>query len=289
MAPRAQWKGYLKLSLVSCPILLYPAASASERISFRQINRNTGNRLKQQLVDCDTGEVVARHEKGRGYEIGPGAFLLVEDGELEAIQVESTRTIAIDSFVPRAQIDQRYLDSPYYIVPDGQVGADAFAVIREAMRGKAVVALGRVVLSRREHVVTLEPFESGILATTLRYPYEIRNAAEYFEDIPDVPVPADMLQLAEHILDSRTAGFDPTKFEDQYHAAVIELLKRKQAGLPMASEPLALPPARVINLMDALRKSIAAEERKEPQTFRRPAAAAAKAARTGTARHRKAG
>jgi DNA end-binding protein Ku len=200
MAPRPNWKGYLKLSLVSCPIALYPAASASERISFRQINRKTGNRLRQQLVDAETGEPVDREDRARGYEIGKNEFILVEDEELEAIQIESTHTIEIDTFVPNAQIDKRYHDWPYYIAPTDTVGQEAFAVIREAMRGKEMVALGRVVVAKREHVIALEPWENGLLGTTLRYPYEVRKAADYFEGIKDVNIPSEMLKLAEHIL-----------------------------------------------------------------------------------------
>src|SRR6476659_701035 len=156
MAPRAYWKGYLKLSLVSCPIALYPASSSSERVSFNRINKKTGNRLKQQLVDSETGETVEREDIGRGYEVGKNQFLLVEDEEIDKIKIESTHTIEIDNFVPRAEIDDRYLDSPYYIAPTDKVGQEAFSVIRDAMRDKGMVALGRVVLSRREHVMMLE-------------------------------------------------------------------------------------------------------------------------------------
>jgi DNA end-binding protein Ku len=264
MAPRPNWKGYLKLSLVSCPILLYPAVSSSERVAFRQVNRTTGNRLKQQLVDAETGEVVDSENKGRGYEIGRNQFVLVEDEELDNIQIESTRTIEIDSFMPRASIDERYLDAPYYIIPDGRVGVDAFAVIREAMRGKGMAALGRVVLARREHPIILEPFKKGVLAMTLRYPYEVRNDADYFEDIPDVQLSEEMLEVAEHIVGKKSAEFDPSKFEDRYQSALVELLKQKQAGLPQKSEAPAVTPPRVINLMDALRASIGAETGKKP-------------------------
>src|SRR5215831_13423761 len=185
MAPRAYWKGYLKLSLVSCPVALYPASSSSERVSFNRINSKTGNRLKQQMVDAESGEVVDKEAIGRGYEIGKGQYIIVEDDELEKIKIESTHTIEIDSFVPRDEIDDRYMGSPYYLAPTDQVGQEAFSVIRDVMREKKMVGLGRVVLTRREHVVMLEPYEKGLLATTLRYPYEIRGDADYFEDIPD--------------------------------------------------------------------------------------------------------
>jgi len=186
MAPRANWKGFLRLSLVSCPIALYPASSLREKVSFNRINRKTGNRLKQQNVDSETGEVVSREDMARGYEVGKGQYLVVEDEEFEAIQIESTRTIDIDQFVPRSEIDERYIDSPYYIVPDGQVGQDAFAVIRDTIGKMNMVALGRVVLTRREHVIALEPRDRGLLGLTLRYPYEVRDQAEYFEDIPEL-------------------------------------------------------------------------------------------------------
>ena len=188
MAPRANWKGYLRLSLVSCPIALYPASSLSEKVSFNRINRKTGNRLKQQNVDSETGEEVPREDIARGYEVGKGQYLIVEDDELEAVQVESTRTIEIDQFVPRNEIDDRYIDSPYYIAPDGQVGQDAFAVIRDTIGKMNMVALGRVVLTRREHVIALEPRGRGLLGMTLRYPYEVRDEQPYFEDIPELRI-----------------------------------------------------------------------------------------------------
>src|SRR5438105_3402892 len=228
MAPRAYWKGYLKLSLVSCPIALYPASSSSERVSFNRINRKTGNRLKQQLMDSESGEPVEREDIARGYEYAKGQYLIVEDDELEKIRIESTHTIDIDSFVPRAEVDDRYLDSPYYIAPTDKVGQEAFTVIRDAMREKQMVGLARVVLSRREHVAMLEPFDKGLLATTLRYPYEIRDHAEYFEDIPDLKLPAEMKKLAAHIVETKAAHFEPKSFEDHYEKALVELLRQKQ-------------------------------------------------------------
>lgn len=258
MAPRPNWKGYLKLSLVSCPVAVYPATSASERVSFRQINKKTGHRLKQQLVDAETGEPVESEDKGRGYEVGKNQFVMVEDEELEAIEVESTRTIEIDKFVPRGQIDVRYLDAPYYIVPNDNVGQEAFAVIREAMRGKEMVAVARVVMSKRERPIMLEAFGKGLRAMTLRYPYEVRDEGAYFDDIPDMRVPAEMLKLAEHILDSKAADFDPSTFEDRYETALVEMLRKKQAGLPVDTAAPQPRPANVVSLMDALKKSIAA-------------------------------
>lgn len=263
MAPRAYWKGYLKLSLVSCPIALYPAASSAEKVSFNRINKKTGHRLRQQLVDSDTGDLVDREDIGRGYEVAKGEYILIEDEELDKIRIESTHTIDIKAFVPKAEIDNRYLDSPYYISPTDKVGQEAFTVIRDTIRDKKMVALGSVVLSRREHMVMMEAFDKGLLATSLRYPYEVREAKGYFDEIPELKLPAEMKDLAAHIVDSMTTHFDPTQFEDHYENALVELLRAKQSGriVPPKEEPA---PQRVINLMDALRASIGAETKKKP-------------------------
>jgi DNA end-binding protein Ku len=267
MAPRAYWKGYLKLSLVSCPIALNPAASSSERVSFRQINKKTGNRLRQQLIDDETREPVDAADKGKGYEVAKNEFMLIDDEELEALEIESNHTIEIDSFVPAAQIDKRFYDNPYYIVPNDKVGQEAFAVIRDAMKGKGMVALGRVVMSKRERVIALEPHGKGLLGTTLRYPYEVRKAEEYFEEIPDIKVPGEMLKLAEHILETKSGDFDPSQFKDHYEEALVEFLRKKQAHIPVkrSKEEFAAP-RNVINLMDALRRSVHAERQAPEQS-----------------------
>jgi DNA end-binding protein Ku len=262
---RPYWKGYLKLALVSCPIALYTAASSSERVSFRQINKKTGNRLRQQLVDEVTREPVESEDKGRGYEYAKGAYIEIDDDEIDAIAVESNHTIEIDSFVPRAQIDERYLDSPYYIIPNDQVGQEAFAVIRDAMRGKAMVALARVVLAKRERVIMLQPWDKGLMGTTLRYPYELRDAKDYFDDLPNVKVAPDMLRLAEHILKTKEADFDPAEFVDHYEEAVLDMLKKKQAGVATPKGKAVEHSPNVISLMDALKKSLAADKGARPQ------------------------
>ena len=273
MAPRANWKGYLRLSLVSCPIALYPASSLSEKVSFNRLNRKTGNRLKQQNVDSETGVVVPREDTARGYEVAKGQYLIVEDQELDAVHIESTRTIEIDQFVPKSEIDERYIDSPYYLAPDGKVGQDAFAVIRETIAKLNMVALGRVVLTRREHVIALEPKGRGLLGLTLRYPYEVRDEASYFEDIPELDLPKEMLDLATHIVNTKSGHFEPSQFQDRYENALIDLLKKKEAGETIEpSREVAAP--RVVNLMDALRASIDAEKKKAPAPSteaRRPA------------------
>jgi len=353
MVPRAHWRGFLKLSLVSCPIALYPALAAKERVSFRQVNRETGNRLRQQLVDSVTGEPVPSSNKGRGYEVGENQFLLLQEDELEAAEqearlrpystaprvaasqitepqqhgnavasarssgdaavnslptqkeeplathtespppasisrdighptpaptpIENNRTIELDRFVPRSQVDVRYLDTPYYVVPRDEVGQEAFAVIRDAMRGKDVVGLGRVVLARRERPIILEPMGDGIRGTTLRYSHEIRHAADYFSDIPNLTLPDELLRIAEHIVETKTSDFDPMLLEDRYRTVLIEKLKKKQAEVPRKLVVTKPSTENVISLMDVLKRSLAAElpmprAASKAATYRRAAA-----------------
>src|SRR5437667_5689200 len=257
VAPRAYWKGYLKLSLVSCPVALFPASSEREKISFHQINKKTGNRIKYRKVDAETEDEVDSSDIIKGYEVGKGQYIEIEPEELEAIAIESKRTIEIDEFVPKKEIDELFLNSPYYLVPDGEVGQQAFAVIREAIRKEGMVALGRVVFTSREHVIALEPRGKGLLGITLRYPYEVRKEDEYFDDIADEKIPKDMLELASHIVETKAGHFEPEKFEDQYEDALKELIRKKQSGQPI-ERPERREPAKVINLMDALRRSVEA-------------------------------
>ena len=233
MAPRAYWKGYLKLSLVSCPIALFPATSEREKISFHQINKNTGHRIKYQKVDADTGDEVEADDIIKGYEVGKGQYIELQPEELEAVAIESKCAIEIDKFVPRKEIDEIFFNSPYYIVPDGEVGAQAFAVIREAIKKEGMVALGKVVFTLREHITALEARGKGLMGVTLRYPHEVRKENGYFDDIPDERIAKDTLDLAGHIVDSKAGHFDPQEFEDQYESALKDLLKQKQAGKPI--------------------------------------------------------
>jgi DNA end-binding protein Ku len=259
MAPRANWKGFLRLSLVTCPIALFPATSESEKISFNQINRNTGSRIRYLKVDAETGQEVSNEDIVKGYQVVKDRYLEVTKDELENIALESTRTIEIDEFVPRSEIDDLYLVRPYYIVPDGKVGHDAFAVIRETIRTLDKVALGRVVLTNREHVIALEARDKGLMGMLLRYPYEVRNEAEYFDDIQDVKITKDMLDLAKHIVEQKSGHFEPDKFEDHYEKALQDLLEKKQKGVKI--EPARkVRPDNVVNLMDALRASIKGEK-----------------------------
>ena len=288
MPPRAYWKGYLKLSLVSCPIALYPATTSVEKIRFHMINTETGNRLKQQMIDSETGDIVEGDQKGRGYELSKGKSVAINKDELDAIQVESTHTIDIDSFVPAAEIDKRYLDNPYYLTPSGKEGADAFAVIRDAMKDKDRVALARIVLSNREHIIAIEPLGKGLLGTTLRYPYELRDEDDYFDNIKSPRISKDMIELASHILDSKASHFDPSKFKDEYENALKAMVKRKAAGKPMKAPERAEKRDNVVSLMDALRGSLKGKAPAKRRTRARPSRPAKKAARS-TARHRKAG
>ena len=261
MAPRAYWKGYLKLSLVSCPIALFPATSEREKISFHQLHKQTGNRINYKKVDAETGSEVGADDIIKGYEIGKGEYIELEPEELEAIALESKRVIDIDEFVPKADIDELYLNNPYYIVPDGEVGQQAFAVIREAIRKEGMVALGKVVFTSREHIIALEARGKGLMGLTLRYPYEVRDEKDYFDDIEDEKVPKDMLELASHIVDTKRGEFDPSKFEDRYEDALKELLKKKQQGEKI-ERPKETRPPKVVNLMEALRQSVSGERRK---------------------------
>jgi DNA end-binding protein Ku len=258
MAPRANWKGFLRLSLVTCPVALYPATSDSEKISFNQINRNTGHRIKYAKVDAETGEEVANEDIVKGYKVDTHTFIEVTKEELEEVALESTRTIEIDEFVERDEIDPRYLIRPYYLRPDGKVGHDAFAVIRETIREMNKVAIGRVVLTNREHIIALEPLDKGLMGTLLRYPYEVRSEEEYFGEIQDVKVTKDMLDLAKHIVNQKAGRFEPDKFEDQYETALVDLINQKRAGKPIT--PKERPAGgNVINLMEALRRSVGGE------------------------------
>jgi DNA end-binding protein Ku len=255
MAPRANWKGFLRLSLVTCPIALYPATSDSEKISFNQINRNTGHRIKYSRVDADTGEEVASEDIMKGFKVDTDTYVEVTKEELENVALESTRTIDIDEFVQRDEIDPRYIIRPYYLRPDGKVGHDAFAVIRETIREMNKVAIGRVVLTNREHIIALEALDKGLMGTLLRYPYEVRSEAEYFDDIQDVKVTKDMLDLAKHIVNQKAGRFEPEKFEDQYEAALVDLINKKRAGQPVTKKDRPAG-SNVVDLMEALRRSV---------------------------------
>jgi len=287
VAPRAYWKGYLKLSLVSCPIALFPATSEREKISFHQVNKETGHRIRYKKVDAETGDEVDNADIVKGYEIAKGEYIEVEPDELEAVAIESKHVIDIDEFVPRNEIDELYLRDPYYIVPDGEVGQQAFAVIREAIRKEGMVALGKVVFTSREHIIALEARGKGMLGMTLRYPYEVRDEREYFETVEDEKIPKDMIDLAVHIVGTKTGHFKPQQFKDEYEDALKDLLRRKQKGEKI-ERPKERAPSNVINLMDALRQSLKAGGSSARRSASRPSARAAKKPARAHARHKKA-
>jgi DNA end-binding protein Ku len=267
MAPRPNWKGYLKLSLVSCPVALFPATTTSERVSFRTLNRDTGNRVRRQYIDEQSGDPVEPSDQVKGYEVAKGEYVTMEDDELKAVQLESNHTIDIERFVPRAEIDELYLDTPYYLTPTDRVGEEAFAVIRQAMQSEKKVGLARVVLFRRERIVMLEPRDKGIVATSLHYANEVHAANAYFDEIPNLDLPKEMVELAKHIIDKMSGKFQPEQFEDRYEMALIELIRSKQKGTPIKPQP-SHRQTNVINLMDALRRSVegtgASASKKQP-------------------------
>jgi DNA end-binding protein Ku len=264
MAPRAYWKGYLRVSLVSCPIQLFPAISDREKVRFHLINKKTGHRIKYCKVDAETGKQVDPQDIVMGYEAGRGQYVALTEDELKTIEIEGTHTIEIDQFVPRNEIDDLYLSRPYYITPAEEIGRQAYVVIREAIRKEGMVALGRVVLTTREHVMAIEPRGKGLVGVTLRYPYEIRNEREYFGDLAEERVPREMLELARKILAMKAGHFHPEQFEDHYERALRALIKRKQRG-ERIDKPKERPSAEVIDLMKAFRQS-AAGGRRTPLT-----------------------
>ncbi len=293
MAPRAYWKGYLKLSLVSCPIALFPATSEREKISFHQLNKETGNRIRYKKIDAETGDEVENADIVKGYEIAKGEYIELDPEELDAVAIESKHAIEIDEFVPRSEIDELYMRDPYFIVPDGEVGQQAFAVIREAIRKEGMVALGKIVFTSREHIIALEARGKGMVGVTLRYPYEVRNQDEYFDGIEDEKIPKDMLDLALHIVESKTGHFKPGEFKDEYEDALKDLLRKKQKGEKI-ERPKEREPSNVINLMDALRQSVKTGGGKAPSAPRssaraaKPAKKASRSSARGGARHKKA-
>jgi len=294
MAPRAYWKGTLKLSLVTCPVVLYPAATTAEKTRFHMINRETGNRLKQQMVDAETGDVVEDGQKARGYELRKGKYVEIDKDELDAVQIESNHTIDIESFVPKDEIDKRYLNHPYYIAPAGKAAVDAFAVIRDAMEDQDRVALAKIVLTSREHIMAIEPLGKGLLGTTLRYPYELGDEDQFFDDIKSPKITKDMAELAAHILRTKAAHFDPSKFKDEYEDALKALVKRKAAGKKIEVAEPEERASNVVSLMDALKQSLKGRGGRKASSRshhrRSPARRhSERKAHRSTTRHRKAG
>lgn len=259
MAPRPAWKGYLKLSLVTCAVELSNATTQSEKVSFRIINKATGNTVKRQYVDAVSGKPVDPDNEVKGYELGTDEFLLLDDAEIEAVQIESSHTLSLDSFVAKSEIEQIYLDTPYYLAPADKMAEEAFAVIREALALKKMAGLARIVLYQRERPVVIEPLGKGMLMTTLRYDNTVRKPEAVFDDIADVKIDKEMIDLATHIIDKKQGKFEPSDFEDRYEVALLELIKAKKAGQKPPVVTSAEAPSNVVDLFDALKKSLAAE------------------------------
>lgn len=258
---RPIWQGFLKLSLVSCAVELHNLVTQSERVSFRTLNRETGNRVKRLYIDAQTEEPVYSEDQIKGYEIADGEYVTVEEEEIDAIAIESTHTIDVHSFCEAEEVDPIYLDTPYCLVPESGAGEEAYSVIRDAMAESGMAGLGTIVLHRRERPVLLQPREKVILMTTLRFNYEVRDLQEIAGSIADVSVDREMIELANHIIQSRTADFKPEEFSDRYEEALVDLIKAKQDGRPLPA-PKAERPPNVVDLYEALRKSLASEHRR---------------------------
>ena len=254
MAPRAQWKGFLKVAELTCPVALYTAASTSERVAFHTLNQTTGHRLRREFVDQDTGDVVDRENQVKGFEVGKDEYIILEPEEIAAATPVSDKTLSVLRFVPCDEINDVYLDKPYYLAPDGRIAAVAFGVIREAMSAQKVAALAQAVLFRRMRTVLLRPFEGGIVGNTLHFNYEIRSVQEAFDDVPEMKIEGEMLDLAKHIISTKVGSFDPKSFDDRYEAALAELVKAKMEGRTIQA-PKLVKRDKVVDLMEALRQS----------------------------------
>ncbi|WP_312223687.1 non-homologous end joining protein Ku [Rhizobium rhizoryzae] len=253
VSARANWKGYIKFGEVSCPVALYTAASSSERIAFNTLNRKTGNRVKREFIDSETGDAVERDDQVKGYEVENGQYVILEPDEVAAAIPESDKTLKVDAFIPCSQIDTTYFDKPYYLAPD-KMGKEAFILLRDGMKQAKVAAIARTVLFRRLRTVLIRPHGKGLIASTLNFDYEVRSSKEAFDEMPDLKIEGEMLELAEHIIGTKKGSFDASKFDDRYEAAVAELVKAKIEGraLPKKKAPAASKPS---DLLQALRES----------------------------------
>ncbi|HEX2117047.1 MAG TPA: Ku protein [Alphaproteobacteria bacterium] len=284
----ASWNGYLRLSLVTCAVRLYPATTETKKIRFHLINPETGNRISMRAHDAETGEELDRASLVKGYEYDRKRYVTLTNEELDQIKLESTKTIEIERFVDARKINVNYFDAPYFIVPDGKVAAEAYHVIRAAMEEEKVAGIGRVVLSSREHPLIVQPRDGGLTMTTLRSKDELRDPAEYFDEIPDVAVDKRMVEMAKSIIEKMKGDFDPDFFKDRYQEALHELVQAKVKGLPVKEQPEP-EPTNVINLFDALKRSLGESPRKAPAGSRKPAPSAKTAKARGKKARRKAG
>jgi DNA end-binding protein Ku len=276
VAPRANWKGFLKVGELSCPVALYTAASTSERIAFHTINKETGHRVQRQFVDTDTGKPVDKDEQVKGYEIGSGEYVVLEPEEVAAAVPKSDKTLTVSAFLRCADIDDVYFDKPYYLAPSDRHAEEAFKLIREGMRKNNVAAIAETVLFRRVRTLLIRAYDEGLVATTLNFDYEVRSEKEAFDDIPKIKIEGEMLELAEHIIKTKRGKFDPTEFDDRYEEAVAELVKAKMEGkkIEVSKEPKR---EKVVDLMEALRQSAGFAAKKPPAPSKSRTARSAKA------------
>ncbi|TIQ29244.1 MAG: Ku protein [Mesorhizobium sp.] len=280
MAPRPAWKGYLKLSLVTCAIELTNVITHAEKVSFRILNRKTGNTVRRIYVDAETGKPLEEGDEIKGYEVSDGEFVHVEEDEIEAVEIESSHTMNLDGFVEKSSIEQIYLDTPYYVSPADEVSQEAFAVIRDAMAAKKMAGLARIVLYQRERPVAIEPLGKGMVLTTLRYDDTVRQPETVFDDIEATKTDDEMIDLAKHIIDQKKTKFDASRFDDRYEDALLELIRAKKAGKKAPKAKAPAKPSNVVNLFDALKKSLNAEgggKAGKSSSKARPARAKAKA------------
>lgn len=262
MAPRANWKGVLKIAEVICPVSLYTAASTSERIVFHTLNRATGNRVERQYIDAETEKPVDREDQVKGYEVSEGNYIELTPDEVKAAVPESDKTLAVSAFIGCGDIDDVYFDKPYYLAPSDRVAEEAYAIIRDGLREKKVAAIARTLLFRRVRTLLIRPHEEGLIATTLNFDYEVRAAADEFREVPDLKIKDEMLELAEHIIDTKMGKFDITTFDDRYEAALADVVKAKIEGRKI--KPRKAPKEeKVIDLMAALRESAGLGKSKE--------------------------
>ncbi|PBC02777.1 Ku protein [Mesorhizobium sp. WSM3860] len=266
MAPRPAWSGYLKLSLVTCAVELTNVVTHAEKVSFHVLNRKTGNRVRRVYVDAESGKPLDQEDEVRGYEVGKDEFIFIEEEDIEAVQIESSHTLNLDGFVDKSSIEQIYLDAPYYVTPADKVSEEAFAVIRDALAEKKMAGLARIVLYQRERPVVVEPRGKGMMLTTLRYGDTVREPAGVFAEIKAGKPDSEMIGLAEHIIDKQKGKFDPTEFRDRYQEALLELVRAKKAGRKTPKAKAEPKPSNVVNLFDALKKSLGAETGEKPKS-----------------------
>lgn len=286
MAPRASWKGHLRLSLVSCPVRLYPATTSTNRISFNQLHKTTHNRINLKPVDPELG-LVERSDLVKGYEYEDQKYVILDDEDFESVRIESNHTMNIEAFVDADEVDVIYQDSPYYLAPDGKMAEETFIVLREAMREAGKLAIARLVLSSRERVVTIGARDNGMFVSTLRSANEVRSASAYFEGIPEGKADKEMLALAEQLIKQKTTKFNPADYEDRYETALMEMIKKKIAG---EAPVVAAEPSRggnVINLMDALKQSLS-QSKPPAQSQDRKRSAGSGTTKSGAAKSTKA-